>query len=48
MNASFVDENGNITNNDLVNDSSLLIDEIGKNIGFNNSKNKEFPLISHH
>ena len=46
MNASFLDENG--ISDDPFNNSSLLIDEIGKNIGFNNSKNKEFPLISHH
>ena len=37
FNATYLDENGNmIINEDSVNNSSLLIEEIGKNFGFNN------------
>ena len=36
LNESFLGENGNvILSEDLANNSSLLIDEIGKKIGFN-------------
>ena len=36
FNASFLDENGNDISIDPLNNSSLLIDQIGKNVGFNN------------
>ena len=40
FNASFLDENGNEISIDPLNDSSLLIEEIGKNVGFNISYNE--------
>ena len=36
FNASFLDENGNDISIDPLNNSSLLIDQIGKIVGFNN------------
>ena len=40
FNASFLDENGNEISIDPLNDSYLLIEEIGKNVGFNISYNE--------